>query len=183
MDLTDRLFEHDQWLTGQLIDQAASLPDAALDRIIRPGHVVLTFDGPEPTLRAMLDRLVWTKEVWAAAILGLELPDASDRSIDGLRARHARSSEQFLELVRRIRDRGEWDCTFIDALCEPPQSFTFGGAVTHVVTFSAYRRQIILAALTELGATRLDSGCPMEWERMRTTLHPHPTDTLRGTAK
>jgi hypothetical protein len=28
-----------------------------------------------------------------------------------------------------------WDSGFVDALCEPPQSFTFGGVLAHVVTF------------------------------------------------
>lgn len=51
-----------------LID--ATLPEDMLDWVVRPGHEVLSFDGPEPTIRAMLDRLVWTKAVWSAAIAG-----------------------------------------------------------------------------------------------------------------
>ena len=86
MDLTERLLEHDHWLTGRLVERAGELPDEELDREIRPGHEVLDFDGPEPTVRAMLDRLVWTKEVWTAAIAGRDIPEAPDRSLGGLRA-------------------------------------------------------------------------------------------------
>ncbi|MEV0154275.1 helix-turn-helix domain-containing protein [Micromonospora sp. NPDC050686] len=181
MDLTDRLLDHDRWLTDQLIERAASLPAATLDREIRPGHVVLAFDGPEQTVRAMLDRLVWTKEVWTAAMMGHPLPDEPDRSVGALRARHATSSAQFRGLVQGIRERGEWDDAFIDALCDPPQTFTFGGAVAHVVTFSAHRRQVLLSALAELEGVTPDSGCPIEWERLRMARYPHAISTLRGT--
>jgi hypothetical protein len=40
----------------------------------------------------------------------------------------------------RNRDQalgGAWDAAFVDALCEPPESFTFGAAVAHVLTWSA----------------------------------------------
>ncbi len=36
MDLTDRLLEHDHWLTGRLIDRAGELTNEQLDREIRP---------------------------------------------------------------------------------------------------------------------------------------------------
>jgi hypothetical protein len=39
-----------------------------------------------------------------------------------------------------VRDRGAWDDTFVDALCEPPATFTVGGTFAHVVTFNAFRR-------------------------------------------
>jgi AraC family transcriptional regulator len=182
MDLTDRLLEHDRWLTGRLLDHAAQLPDEALDRQIRPGHEVLSFDGPEPTVRAMLDRLVWTKEVWTAAIAGRDFPDGADRSIEGLRTRLASAGEEFVALARRVRDGGQWDHVFVDAMCDPPQSFTFGGVIAHVITFSAHRRQVLIGALEELGVEEITSGCPIEWERMRAAERPHPPAVVRGTA-
>jgi AraC family transcriptional regulator len=185
MDLTDRLLEHDRWLTGRLLDHAAELPDEALDHQIRPGHEVLSFDGPEPTVRVMLDRLVWTKEVWTAAIGGRDVPDGSDRSITGLRSRLAAAGEEFLAMARRIRDGGRWDDVFVDAMCDPPQSFTFGGVIAHVITFSAYRRQVLLGALEELGSEGLATACPndpIEWERLRAADRSHPPALLRGTA-
>lgn len=180
MDLTDRLFEHDHWLTTQLLDR--ELTDEQLDREIRPGHEVLSFDGPEHTVRAMLDRLVWTKEVWSAAIAGRELPAGSDTSLAGLRARWARAGAEFLAIARGIRDRDEWNEVFVDALCEPPQSFSFGGVLAHVITFSAHRRQVLIEALAELGTGRLEP-CPMEWERLRAAERAHPPAALRRTTQ
>ncbi|SEF18794.1 helix-turn-helix domain-containing protein [Jiangella alba] len=182
MDLTDRLVEHDHWLTGRLLERAAELPGDQLDVEVRPRHQVLDFDGPETTVRAMLDRLVWTKEVWCAAIEGRELPDGTDRSVAGLRTRWGSAGAQWLRLVRRIRDHDEWNDGFVDAPCDPPQSFSLGGVVAHVVTFSAHRREVLGAALAELGVAGLDPGCPIEWERGRATERAHPPGRLRGTA-
>jgi AraC-like DNA-binding protein len=49
--------------------------------------------------------------------------------------------------------------------CDPPQTFTFGGMVAHVLTWSAYRRQAIVGVLRDLGAEGLGIGDPLEWER------------------
>jgi AraC family transcriptional regulator len=167
MDLGDRLFQHDDWQTRALLERAATLSDEQLDREMRPGHVVFSFDGPEPSVRAMLDKLVWTKEVWTAAIGGRDYPNARDKTMAGLRRRHEAVARQFLALVRRIRDRDEWDDAFIDALCQPPQSFTFGGVLAHILTFAAHRRMTLIAVLRELGVEDVDAACPIDWERMR----------------
>ena len=52
----------------------------------------------------------------------------------------------------------------MDALCEPPQSFTFGGVLSHVLTYGAIRREHLAGVLNELGAGPLSSGDPIEWE-------------------
>ena len=164
MDLTDRLLEHDHWLTGRLIERAGELSEGQLDREIRPGNRVLSFDAPEPSVRTMLEALVWTKEVWAAAIAGRDFPAGRDRSLGGLRARHESAGEELLSLARGMRDRAEWDDSFVDALCEPPQSFTLGSVVAHVITFAAHRRQVLAGALAELGVEGVESLDPIQWE-------------------
>ena len=49
-------------------------------------------------------------------------------------------------------------------LCDPPQTFTFGGMVAHVLTWSAHRRLMIAGALRNFGAD-IGSPDPLEWER------------------
>ena len=183
MDVTDRLLEHDRWLTGRLLDRASTLTDQQLDREIRPGHQVLSFDGPEATVRQMLDRLVWTKEVWVAAIDGRDFPAEPDRTIDGLRRRFAESADAFVALAARIRDERAWDNVFVDALCEPPQSFTFGGVFAHVITFSAHRREVLVRAMKELDVEQIEPTCPMEWERLVAAERARSSDALRGDAR
>lgn len=166
MDLSDRLVEHDHWHTARLLEQAEALSDDALDRHARPGLVVHSFEGPEPDVRTMLDRLVFTKEVWTAAIGGREFSMERDRSIKGQRARLAAVQPQFDALVRRIRDRNEWDDAFVDALCTPPVSFTFGSVVAHILTVGVIRRNTVVGVLRELGVADVETRDPIEWERM-----------------
>jgi len=165
MDLSDRLVEHDHWHTARLLEQAATLSDEALDRHVRPGLVVHAFEGPEPDVRTMLDRVVFTKEVWTAAIAGRDFPADRDRSIAGQQARLAAVQPQFTALVRRIRDRNEWDDVFVDALCTPPVSFTFGSVIAHILTVSVIRRQTVIDVLRELGVRDVETRDPIEWER------------------
>ena len=165
MDLSDRLVEHDHWQTARLLENAASLSDETLDRPIRPGLLVHEFEGPEPDVRTMLERIVFTKEVWTAAIGGRDVPPRDKRSIKDLQARLAAVEPQFKALVRRIRDRNEWDDVFVDALCTPPVSFTLGSVVAHILNVGVVRRQSVIGALRELGVPDVESRDPIEWER------------------
>ena len=166
MDLSDRLVEHDHWHTARLLEQAAALSDEALDRHVRPGLIVHDFEGPEPDVRTMLERIIFTKEVWTAAIGGRDVPSREERTIAALQTRLAAVQPQFAALVRRIRDRNEWDDAFVDALCTPPVSFTFGSVIAHILTVSVIRRQTVIGALRELGVADPETRDPIEWERL-----------------
>lgn len=168
MDLTELLVEHDLALTRTLVDKAAALDGAMLDRPLDLGDS----DVPEisaHTLRELLDGLVRQKENWTASITGRPEPDERDRSIAGLRERLTRIAPEWRSVVRGIRDKGSWDDAFIDTLCEPPETFSFRGALAHVVTISAYRRALAIGALRAAGLTDVGYGDPLEWERKRST--------------
>jgi AraC family transcriptional regulator len=166
MDLSDRLVEHEHWHTDRLLEQAATLSDEALDRRLRPGFIVHDFEGPEPDVRTILERIVFTKEVWTAAIGGRDIPSRDETSIAALRKRLGVVQPQFAALVRRIRDRNEWDDAFVDALCTPPVSFTFGSVIAHILTVSMVRRQTVIGVLRELGVADPETRDPIEWERL-----------------
>jgi AraC-like DNA-binding protein len=165
MDLIDRMLEHDLWLSRRILDRAASLSDEQLDAKVRDREA-MAFESDEPTIRSMLDRLVFTREVWTAGIAGRPDPlPGRDTSVEGLKRRLEESAVEFTDVVRGIRDRGEWDTAFVNALRDPPQSFTFGGMVLHVLTFQACRRGELIQVLGELGIDDLGYGDPIEWER------------------
>ncbi|MGH9782829.1 MAG: hypothetical protein ACRD88_01480 [Terriglobia bacterium] len=63
-----------------------------------------------------------------------------------------------------MRNRRAWNDTFVDALCEPPKTFTFGGMFAHVITFNTYRRLTALDALRRLGVKVEGFGCRAEYE-------------------
>lgn len=165
MDVIDRMVEHDLWLTRQLLDAAASLPEDKLDEPfdVTPG-VPHDFPQERPTVREMLERLITSKEVWTAAIAGRAVPEDRGSSLCELRERFERSGAEFATVVREIRGRGAWDTAFVDAVCDPPETFTFGAMVAHVLTWSAHRRYVTIGALRRLGAD-VGSGDPIEWER------------------
>jgi AraC family transcriptional regulator len=163
-DLTDRMVSHHLDRVRELLQAAATLPAPELEQPLRPGFVAVWFEGEEPTAAMMAERLVFTLEVWVAAITGEPMPET--RGEDLLR-RFDRASPAFARVVRAIRDRGAWDDAFVDALCEPPQSFTYGGVLAHVLSYGAVRRETLAGVLAELGARVPSSGDPIEWEQGR----------------
>jgi len=165
MDLTDRLIDHDLWLTRRLLEAAAALTDAQLNAPLpQPEHPV-AFEAPEKTLREVLARMIFTKEVWVAAVQGRPMADGSDESIARLRQRMEAAYGEFKALVQQVGQQQLWDAEFIDMLCDPPETFTYGGMIAHVITFSAYRRTAAIRALERLGVTGLGYGDPIEWEQ------------------
>ena len=126
----------------ELLEAAATLPAEALERPLRPGFVAVWFEGEEASAALMAERLVFTLEVWVAAIAGEPFPANGGGE---LLPRFERAARAFARLARSIRDRGAWDDAFVDALCEPPQSFTYGGVVAHVLSYGAVRRETLAA--------------------------------------
>ena len=163
-DLTERLVSHHLDRVRELLEAAATLPAAELERPLRPGFVAVWFEGEEPSAAMMAERLVFTLEVWIAAIAGKPLPRTR---ADDLLSRFDRASRSFARLARAVRDAGAWDDAFVDALCEPPQSFTYGGVLAHILSLGAVRREMLASVLAELGARPPSSGDPIEWEAGR----------------
>ena len=181
-DLVERLVGHHVDHTRELLTAASTLPAAALERSLRPGFVSVWFEGEEATATLMAERLVFTLEIWVAAIAGRVAPeprpeDGGERRLERLEA----AARAFGRLVRTIRDRGAWDDAFVDALCEPPQSFTYGGVIAHVLEYGAIRRHALMGVLRELGARVEASGDPIEWEARRWTAATQPP-TAQGVA-
>ena len=53
--------------------------------------------------------------------------------------------------------------TFVDATCEPPQAFTYGGMIADILTFGSHRRTLVCGALYAAGITDLGAGDPLHW--------------------
>ena len=169
MDLFDRFAGHDTWQIRRLLEQAATLSDDDLDRPLKDSVRLLPWEEPDQSLRQLLERLVYTKEVWTAALASGELPPnrrkPAERTPAALLARHDKVDADFQRVMREVRDKGGWDDTFVDALCQPPETFSFGGVFAHIMTFSVYRRLTAVAGLRRLGIDDAGFGCPIEYER------------------
>jgi len=84
-------------------------------------------------------------------------------SLTSMRERLAAEGPAYLGHVREVVGTGRLDDTFVDALCEPAQVFTYGGMVAHVLTFAAHRRVLVCGALADAGIQDLGAGDPMTW--------------------
>jgi AraC-like DNA-binding protein/uncharacterized damage-inducible protein DinB len=168
MDLFDIFSGQESWHTRRLLDLAKTLNDAQLDRPLQNQIHVSPWDGPDRSLRQLLDRMVQTKEAWAAALTGGSTPlfdnaPAEDRTPSAMLGRLEKADAAFHSVLTDVRNRGAWLDTFVDALCEPPETFTFGGMFAHVITFNAHRRMVAIDVLRGLGVKVEGVGCPMEY--------------------
>jgi AraC family transcriptional regulator len=168
MDLFDRFAGNDSWHTRRLLEYARILTEEQLDRPLPTVIELLPWRESNGTLRQLLENIVFTKEVWTAALSGTEM------DVDGA-AKLKSSPQQMLERLEKtdaelqriftdVRNRSAWDDTFVDALCEPAETFTFGGVFAHIMTFNAHRRLMALDALRQLGVVTQGFGDPMEYE-------------------
>jgi AraC family transcriptional regulator len=162
MELLTRMVEHNIWLIGEMIERANELPDEVLDARIELSVEEL---DDKPTLRSQLSRLVGQMAMWNAAIDGrpYDFDVEEHETVADLRARLADEGPAFLAHVQKIVDEGRLDETFVDAVCDPPEVFTYGGMVAHVLTFAAHRRTLVCGALAEAGISDLGAGDPMRW--------------------
>ncbi|MGN6610591.1 MAG: helix-turn-helix transcriptional regulator [Angustibacter sp.] len=158
MDVLRQMTDHHVGLLTQIIERAARLDDAVLDRPIEVS--VETIDDDGQTLRSLLGALVTQEEHWLNALRGEGWPDDSDDSVAGLAARHAVAGRDYREWVAETIELGRLADTFVDTTCGPPTTHTMGGTIGHVLCFGAVRRTLALGALATAGITDLDAGDP-----------------------
>ncbi|HEU5402906.1 MAG TPA: helix-turn-helix domain-containing protein [Terriglobales bacterium] len=168
MDLFDRFAGNDSWHTRRLLEYASALTDEQLDRPLPTVVELLPWRESNKTLRQLLENIIFTKEVWTAALSGADMdmsgPPPSERSPQAMLQRLKKTDAELDRIFKGVRSRSAWDDTFVDALCEPAETFTFGGVFAHIITFNAHRRLMALDALRQLGVPTEGFGDPMEYE-------------------
>src|SRR2546425_5917080 len=162
MDLLNKMVEHHVWLVGEMVSRAATLSDEQLDA---PIEISVEGVDDDPTLRSLLSRLIGQMAMWNAAIADRTFDFEVERreSITSMRSRLSDEGATFMNHVREITHHERLDETFVDALCEPAEVFTYGGMIAHVLTFAAHRRTLVAGALADEGIKDLGAGDPMRW--------------------
>ena len=137
MDLLTKMVEHHIWLTGEMVRLADRLTDEQLDEPIE-----LDVDDDRQTIRSLLSRLIGQMGMWNAAMATRDYDWSVEEheSLSSMRERLAVEGPTYLAHVREVVEQGRLDDTFVDALCEPAEVFTYGGMIAHVLTFAAHRR-------------------------------------------
>ena len=160
MELLTKMVEHHVWLTGEMVRLAERLTDEQLDQVIE-----LDVDDDRQTIRSLLSRLVGQMGMWNAALATRDYDWSVEEheSLSSLRERLATEGPTYLAHVREVVDENRLDDTFVDALCEPAEVFTYGGMIAHVLTFAAHRRTLVALAFARHGVEELGWGDPMVW--------------------
>lgn len=179
-DLVGLLVRHDVDDAALLLARGATLDDADWRRQVAPDEVPMSWVGPSPSVAVALEQMLWNKEVWVAAVRGEDLPTRGGDSADELQARQAAAGPRWIATVGDIAARGAWSDRFVDALCEPPESFVLSAVVAHVIEYAAHQRQLVRTMLRRLGHD-VDDGDPINWlhdqygaDDARTDTDPRP---------
>jgi len=169
MDLYDIFAGAESFHTRKLLEHARALSPEQLDAPLNNKTHVFPWDSPASSIRDLLRRMVQTKEIWTAALIGGTFSDPNAEppeqgTPDMLLARLQKVDVEFDRVLKDVRNRNAWSDTFVDALCEPAETFTFGGMFAHVITFNSYQRLVALDALRRQGVKVEGFGCPTEYE-------------------
>ncbi|MGC4110978.1 MAG: AraC family transcriptional regulator [Nocardioides sp.] len=160
MELLEKMVDHHVWLTGEMVRVAGQLNDEQLDETIG-----LAVDEDQQTVRSLLSRLIGQMGMWNAAMASRDYDWSVEEqeSLSSMRERLGVEGSQYVAHVREVCADGRLDDTFVDALCEPAEVFTYGGMIAHVLTFAAHRRTLVVLALDHHGLGELGWGDPMRW--------------------
>ncbi|HWV23954.1 MAG TPA: DinB family protein [Thermomicrobiales bacterium] len=140
MDILERLLEHDQWATSQVLAKAQPLTRDQLDREFDIGH---------RTLWRTIDHILTAREGWVALMTRVPPPEHPEsRPIAYQIERHERLTPAFNDLARHLRDEGRFDDTFEDFYGEPT---TFGSGILQSILHNEGHRTEAVHILTRLG--------------------------------
>lgn len=165
MKLLERLIEHHRWSMHRILDGCRDLSEQQLDSEMAT-QCPFPWHECNETLRRLLTMNVGFARPWLEAINGEKL-SYDETTIDGLHAGLDQNCDDFSKMAASLEAEGRWDMTFVDALCEPPEVFSYIGVVGHLVTFNAYRRVLLINELKNLGITGLGFGDPIEYDEQR----------------
>jgi AraC family transcriptional regulator len=160
MELLTKMVEHHIWLTGEMVRLAERLTDEQFDE-----EIELNVDDDRQSIRSLLSRLIGQMGMWNAAMATRDYDWSVEghESLSSMRERLALEGPTYLDHVRDVAGAGRVGDTFVDALCEPAEVFTYGGMIAHVLTFAAHRRTLVVLALAKHGVEELGWGDPMRW--------------------
>ena len=139
MNMLDRLIGAHFLNMNLLLDHAATLTDTQLDRPVEGYFEPLPWMPATQTLRSLL-------RVCCGAPL-------EAMSLNSLRASLKSNYEHLLAQTHGYENDKSWDMTFVDAECDPPQVFSYGGWIGHIVSMQIYRRIACLMALRQAGVS------------------------------
>lgn len=157
MDLTDRLIDNDYWTKRHLLEAARVLTDGQLDAALAFRHNLMPFSEPERTLREALTRMTsdhWIIEMMDAA--GWQSFDDSYRqinrhSVPEMIARLEGFHKDYAAFTQKVKEENLWETEWVDAACEPVETFTYGTTIEESLTWGIAQRMVVQRLLEQIG--------------------------------
>ena len=157
MNLTDRLIDGDYWAKKRLLETARVLSDAQLDASLAFRHNLMPFEEPSRTLRASLSRM--TGDIWAVTLLDAVAWPTTDVSyrqhdphtVSEMAARLDSFHQDWAAFVQKVNQEDLWEMLWIDAACEPVETFTYGATIEATLTWGIAQRMVVQRLLEQLG--------------------------------
>ncbi len=170
MDLTDRLLEKDYVAKRRILECARLLSDGQLDAPLAFQNRVVRFVEPPRTLRETLKHLFgdnsaistdseistggWVGGMYEA--VGWQPKDVPARTLrgnspaawlEGLEV----SSRAFRDFVHYVRAENLWDQEWVDAACEPPETFAVGRVIEESLSSGIAQRRVLEIIMEQMG--------------------------------
>ncbi len=164
MDLTDRLLEKDYIVKRRILECARLLSDGQLDAPLAFRSAVVRFSEPPRTLRETLIHLFgdnskadtggWVGEMYQA--VGWQPKDVPARTLSGnspaaMLEGLETSSKMFRDFVHHVRAEDLWDQEWVDAACEPPETFAVGRVIEESLSSGIAQRRMLEIMMEQMG--------------------------------
>lgn len=157
LDVLDRLLGHDSWTTRQLLEIAASLPEAKLDQEFDIGH---------QTVRRTFEHIIWNIECWTDLMKGngVRPRPVPHQPMSALIQRQEEASASLWKLARSLVGQNRINDHYFDTLDDPPTQKSYGGTLVHLATHGMHHRAQLLFLLRRLDVKNLPEGDALSWE-------------------
>lgn len=152
MNVLDRLIGAHYVGMKAILDRCEGLTDDQLDRPVAGYYDPLPWMSQTQTLRTLLQHTTGASDA-----------PVGERAVAGFRAALDRSFAELKESIATYERERMWDMTFVDADCDPPMVFSYGGWIGHVLVFQSYRRIACMMALSQLGISDLPFFDPVDY--------------------
>ncbi|AIE87658.1 AraC family transcriptional regulator [Fimbriimonas ginsengisoli Gsoil 348] len=153
MNVLDRMIGAHYEGMKQILDRCEGLTEVQLDRPVSGYYDPLAWMSQHQTLRSLLRHTTGASDA-----------PVNEQTVQLFRASLDKSYQELRETIATYEREKMWDMTFVDADCDPPMVFSYGGWIGHVLVFHNYRRIACMMALAQLGVSGLKYFDPIDFQ-------------------
>jgi AraC family transcriptional regulator len=147
MQLFEQMMDDHRAETHRLIDLAFTAPNR--DRPIS-NLDPFPWCGADLSVQDLIERCALYGEPWLHALKQIKFGEPPN-SAEEFHRRLDQNHEAILSLYNEVEADGAWDLTFVDADCTPPEVFSYGFVLKHLLALNAHQRISLAIQLRALG--------------------------------